>query len=129
MKIRDELLSVDASNTGAGLRIACKVGGLGPAGASGLLALMYPQDFGTVDVFLLAALSNVRSLAEADEICRLEARRMRAADRRSSFALSQGDAVMLIEVMRRQAAALNSRFSTDQWTPRKVDKVLWTSGH
>jgi hypothetical protein len=42
--------------------------------------------------------------------------------------LTVKDGVVLIEIMRRKAAALNAAFEVDSWTPRKVDMVLWTYG-
>ena len=42
--------------------------------------------------------------------------------------LTVKDGVVLIEIMRRKAAANNRLLGTDSWTPRKIDKVLWTYG-
>ncbi len=44
------------------LLAAKKTPGLGFAGASGLLALLYPQKFGTVDQFVVKTLRNVPTL-------------------------------------------------------------------
>jgi hypothetical protein len=38
------------------------------------------------------------------------------------------DGVLVVEVLRRKAADNNRVFQTDAWTPRKLDKVLWTYG-
>jgi len=37
------------------------------------------------------------------------------------------DAILLIEIMRRKAKQLNNWFSNNEWTPRKVDMILWTA--
>jgi hypothetical protein len=54
------------------LRIAKEIHGLGTAGASGLLALMFPQRFGTVDQFVVKALKQVEGLPEAADIDRIK---------------------------------------------------------
>ena len=33
--------------------------------------------------------------------------------------------ILLIQIMRDKAAELNKCFKSDNWTPRKIDKVLW----
>jgi len=47
--IKHRLLEIDPTDLRAGLSAACEIKGLGTAGASGLLALMYPATFATVD--------------------------------------------------------------------------------
>ncbi|MBK9623217.1 MAG: hypothetical protein IPO38_01260 [Rhodocyclaceae bacterium] len=42
--------------------------------------------------------------------------------------LSTKDGVVLIKIMQRKAAQLNQLFGTSEWTPRKIDMVLWTYG-
>jgi len=44
---------------GLALATASRIRWLGTAGASGLLALIYPDSFGTVDQFVVKALSEV----------------------------------------------------------------------
>ena len=68
-RIREQLLALDADDIRLGLRIATSIPGLGTAGASGLLALMYPQKFGTVDQFAVKALRQVEGLPEAEKLC------------------------------------------------------------
>jgi hypothetical protein len=59
LRIRDRLLAIRKEDIEEGLEIAESIHGLGTAGASGLLALMYPEHFGTVDEFLVLALRKV----------------------------------------------------------------------
>jgi hypothetical protein len=49
-QIRRRLLTLDTDDIRSGLKVASAIHGLGTAGASSLLALMYPQQFGTVDL-------------------------------------------------------------------------------
>src|SRR5438445_10495754 len=48
-QVRKRLLTLDPNDISLGLKTAKEIHGLGTAGASGLLALMYPSYFGTVD--------------------------------------------------------------------------------
>jgi hypothetical protein len=100
------------------LESASSIRGLGTAGASGLLAILFPSQFGTVDQFLVKALAEVPELPEA---------RLIVGMKPESLTISDG--VMLIGIMRRKAQELNKACSTTAWTPRKVDMVLWTCGH
>ena len=117
-EIKESILNADHRSIGACLSIARRIPGLGVAGASGLLAVLFPGDFGTVDQFVVYALRDISDLPEKDRV-----RAMRPES------LSQTDAICLMEIFGRQAKALNRRFRTSCWTPRKVDKVLWTVGH
>ena len=117
LRIRDRILAgLDGPIDGA-LNAACDIGGLGPAGASGLLALLRPDAFATIDQFVAKALGEVSSLPEQAAVCRM-----------SPEGLTVKDGVVLITIMRRKAASLNAAFDVDSWTPRKVDMVLWTYG-
>jgi hypothetical protein len=91
--------------------------GLGPAGASGLLAVMFPTAFGTVDQFAVKALQSIPDLPESSIVAKTKPQQ-----------LSLPDAAVLIAIMRRKAAENNQVFQTLAWTPRMVDKVLWTYG-
>jgi hypothetical protein len=89
------------------------VHGLAVAGASGLLALVYPEEFGTVDVMLTQALQQVG----LPQVMRI-----------NPTAIKIEDAVTMIEIMRVKALELNRMFGTHKWTPRLIDRVLWVAG-
>jgi hypothetical protein len=112
--IKKRLLQFNTDDIMEGLRIARKIPGLGTAGASGLLALLYPQRFATVDQFVVKALREVSGLTEAYDIAKM-----------NPEYLSLRDGVMLIKIMRHKAEENNRLFNTGDWTPRKIDKVLW----
>jgi len=116
LAIRDRVLGCENASIGDALRAATEFGGLGPAGASGLLTLLFPAKFGTVDQFAVRALRKVRCLPERDKLGRMKPE-----------SLTIPDGVVLVEIMRRKADSLNDLFNTSGWTPRKVDKVLWAS--
>lgn len=113
-QIRRRLLNLDLDDIRAGFDAASAIHGLGTAGASGLLALMYPQNFGTVDQFVVKALVQVSGLPEAAALARMDPE-----------SLTTDDGVLLIKVLRRKAAENNRVLKSDAWTPRKLDKVLW----
>jgi len=114
-QVRRCLLVLDPEYILSGLKIASLIPGLGAAGASGLLALMYPRHFGTVDQFVVKALRQVQGLPEAEALARMNAE-----------ALTIKEGVLII--LRRKAADNNRVFKSDAWTPRKLDKVLWIYG-
>jgi hypothetical protein len=115
--MREELVSLDPTDITGALQIAWQIPGLGPSGASGLLALLYPQFFGTADQFVVKALRAVPDLPESDIVARMK-----------PGGLGVRDADVLIRIMRRQAGQLSNAFGTTSWTPRAIDKVLWTYG-
>ena len=115
--IRQRLLKLDTEDIRSGLEAAFAIRGLGPPGSSGLLALMYPDKFGTIDQFVVKALRLVPGLPEAA-----------ALNRMNPDSLKISDGVVIIGLLRRKAAENNRLFKSKAWTPRKLDKVLWTYG-
>ena len=115
-QIKNALIELDKTDIKLGLKTAQRIRGLGPAGASGLLAVMYPSHFATVDQFVVKALSTVNRLPEKEKIKNMNPDNLKLTD-----------GVLLVEIMRRKAAELNNKFSSNTWTPRKVDMVLWVS--
>lgn len=116
LTIRGRVLGCENASIRDALRAATDFKGIGPAGASGLLALLFPTKFGTVDQFAVCALRKVRCLPERDKLMRMNP---------ESLTIANG--VVLLEIMRRKAVSLNELFNTSEWTPRKVDKLLWAS--
>lgn len=112
--IKDKLFSFDRKDIRKGLSIAYSIRGLGSAGASGLLAVLFPEDFGTVDQFVVKNLQKIEDLPEREVIARISP---------EGITLSQAE--VLISILKRKATLLNEVNRTDFWTPRKVDMVLW----
>lgn len=83
-----------------------------------MLAVLFPELFGTVDQFLVKALRQIPNLPQKAII-----------DAMNPESLKHDEGVLLVQIMRLKAAELNRLFSTTQWTPRKIDMVLWTYGH
>lgn len=115
--IKFQLLELDASDIRAGLLIAQKIKGLGTAGASGLLALMYPTTFATVDQFVVKSLREVGEMPENALLAKMKPE-----------SLKTHYGVILIQILTRKAAENNRLFGVDLWTPRKIDQILWTYG-
>jgi hypothetical protein len=78
------------------------------------LAVLFRKWFGTVDRFVVEALAEVPSLPERQKLLRMKPK-----------SLTDDDAVVLIDILRKKAAQLNELFHTDEWTPRKIDMILW----
>ena len=115
--IQRALFSFQLSNVRLGLKIACLIRGLGCAGASGLLSVLFPGDYGTVDQFVVKALCQCDK-SHGDELHRIDP---------ENITLDQ--AVLLEQLLRDKARQLNEENRTTCWSPRRVDKVLWTFGH
>jgi len=115
-RIKQKLLTVERSQIAEANETAKQIPGLGTAGASGLLAVLYPTLFGTVDQFAVKALHAIPNLPDAELIAQ-----MKPED------LTTLNAVVLVRIMRRQAKLLSDALGSP-WTPRAVDKILWTYG-
>ncbi|HEV2551717.1 MAG TPA: hypothetical protein VGU20_30690 [Stellaceae bacterium] len=107
-QLRSRLLTLDTTDVRSALKVACEIPGLGTAGSSDLLALMYPRDFGTVDQFVVNALRQVDGLPEAQAITRM-----------NPGGLTIRDGVILIDILHRKAADNNRVFKSSEWTPRR----------
>lgn len=97
------------------LEMAVQIPGLGVAGASGLLALLSPLLYGTVDQF---AVRNLQQLADIPE--------HRAIASVNPMAIGKSGFILITDIYRTKAEALNRRFSCTRWTPRRIDRVLWS---
>jgi len=111
-QIRVAILRLDHSDIATSLTTACEIRGLGVAGASGLLSLLFPHHYSTVDQFVVKALSEVDQHADA-------VRGM------NPDGLKVSDGVTLTKIMRAKAAENNARFNSTFWTPRTIEMALW----
>ena len=114
-EIHHLMFKYNPENIGNCLRNAQRIRGLGIAGASGLLSLLFPKYFGTVDQFVVKSLLSIEGLTEHETL---------KAINPDSIKLKEG--VLLVEIMKNKAVELNKIFNTDTWTPRKIDKILWS---
>ncbi len=110
--IKNEFIKLDKANIKASIKIVSKIKGLGPIGASGLLALLYPKFYGTVDQFVVKVLMKTK---EYHELKLIEP---------EDININQTEYV--INILKKKADDLNKLFSTDFWTPRKIDMILWS---
>jgi hypothetical protein len=123
-EIKARLFSHDRARIGEALAIPQEIKGIGPAGAAGLLSVLFPESYGTADVFVVKSLTSVRTLPERQSILRM----LRVNKKgKHEITVSHLHAVLLIEVMRKKARDLNILFNSADWTPRKVDMVLWSN--
>ena len=110
-----DLYEDDPDDTKSLLELLSLIKGLGTAGASGLLAILYPTHYGTVDQKIVKALKKVNDLPDKDVVQKME-----------EMSLSSNDGVILESIFRNKAIQLNGSFNSDKWTPRRIDMVLWT---
>ena len=116
-QIHNQIFSTDRSKATDMLTVVSHIRGLGIAGASGLLAVLFPEQYGTVDQFVVLSLLAIDELPEHERLGKMK----------PEF-LSLKDGVLLEVIMRQKALELNQKFHTDRWTPRKIDMVLWAYG-
>lgn len=114
--IQKQLFTFDLNDIREGLKIASSIRGLATAGGSGLLAVLFPEHFGTVDQFIVKALQSIDDISESVRVSRVKPDN-----------ISIDDGVVIIKIMREKAAELNRIFGTSAWTPRAIDMVLWSS--
>ena len=115
--IQARLFAASKKDVSSCLRIASEIKGLGTAGASGLLAVLFPEDFGTVDQFVAKRLMEIEHPIYHTALSNM-----------NPEVLKLKEGVILIEIMKEKAKELNQKFNTDFWTPRKIDMVLWSFG-
>lgn len=108
--IQTRLFSMPKDNVGKCLGVACEIYGLGTAGASGLLAILFPADFGTVDQFVVRRLQEINHPIYNTELNKM-----------NPEGLKIKDGIILVEIMKEKAKELNKKFNTDFWTPRRID--------
>jgi hypothetical protein len=110
--IRKEILSIDTDDIKSSLATVCEIKGLGIAGASGLLSLMFPKYFATVDQFVVKALLEVES-------------QKHLVEHMNPDGLTLKNGVVLTEMIREKASSMNEVFHTNFWTPRTIEMALW----
>jgi hypothetical protein len=98
-----------------------RIRGLDYPSASGLLALMFKEWYGSVDRGVLESLCKIEALPEKSRIGEIRAWVKVQKDWRES------DAVLVINMVRRKAAQLNAWFGANRWTPHKITMILRTS--
>lgn len=116
-KIHQDIFNAFTNNpddTKGLFKITIQIHGLGTAGVSGLLAVLFPEHYGTIDQFVVYALRKL----ELPEQCVLE--------KMNPQGLTVKDAVELETILRRKAMELNKKFNTTNWNPKRIDMVLWT---
>lgn len=109
--IKAQFLSVEKVNIKESLMLLSQIKGLGIAGASGLLALLYPEIYGAVDQFVVNGLIKTKEFPELKLIEPV------------NITLYQG--VHIIKILQQKAKELDKKFKTNFWTPRKIDMILW----
>lgn len=115
--IHKRLFALSKDNIFDCLSVANEIYGLGTAGASGLLSILFPQHFGTVDQFVVKRLREIKHPIYQYKL-----------EKMNPESLNNKDGVILVSIMREKAEELNRNFDTNFWTPRKIDMVLWAFG-
>lgn len=113
-----EVCNRNIEDTEGVLQEVIKIRGLGIAGASGLMAILYPEYYGTLDQFLIKSLLSIDDLENKYRI---------ALEKMKKTELTLLDGVLLEEILRNKASELNKKFGEEKWTPKQIDMVLWAN--
>lgn len=116
-EIKTAIFESDKLNIENCLKITVKIRGLGVAGASGLLSILFPKYFATLDQFVVKSLMQISDLPNKEKISTINPENIKI-----------DEAVILIKTLRDKSNELNLAFDTDFWTPRKLDMILWSIG-
>lgn len=84
-KIKRELFSFDLENIKQGLEIASGIHGLGIAGASVLLALLFPEYFGAVDQCVVLDLLRIKGIKQIEWILNMNPNNIRLKDVKQTY--------------------------------------------
>lgn len=109
LEVKNDLFSFNLNDVELGLKIAHRIRGLGIAGASGLLSVLFPSYFGTVDQFVVKALLEIENLPEKSKLLEMD-----------PMNLKYSDGVLLINIMKNKADELNMIFHSEKWSPRSM---------
>lgn len=115
--IQRRLFSTNLSDIAECLSTAMEILGLGPSGGSGLLSILFPSYFGTVDRFVVESLQKIDGINYEHKLSKMNPENLKPED-----------GVFIVKIFREKAKELNAKFNTDFWTPRKIDMVLWAYG-
>lgn len=127
--IKTAIAHAHKTNVLACLEIATTIDGFGIPSGSGLLAVLYPEHFGTIDQLILRAF---REIPHVNQEYQLDSR---THSNNEYFSGKKTDrarlrlAEELIDLFIQRAAENNNLFGTSMWTPRKVEMALWTTQH
>jgi len=114
--IKRRVFACDPEKTRELLEAVDEIYQFGVPSASGLLSLLFPSYFGTVDRFAIQFLQRIEELKDNTKIQRIKPKN-----------ISLDDAVQAISIMRVQAAKNNHLFRTDYWTARRIDMILYAT--
>ncbi|MDT2738216.1 hypothetical protein P7H00_13990 [Enterococcus pseudoavium] len=113
-EIQKEIFSFNLSDTPMGLTIVTKIKGLGVAGGSGLLSLLFPSFFGTVDEQAIKALLATEQYKDDPILNKIKTQDIK---------IKEG--VYLNNIYQKKSHELNQLFGSYCWTPRDIDVILW----
>ena len=105
---------ISPNDTESLLEIVTRIKGLGVAGSSGLLSILFPCNYGTLDQHLVKSLCYISELPEHSSL-----------EDMTPENLTIPDGIILESILRKKAAELNQKFNTSRWTPRRIDKILY----
>ncbi|GAB6161212.1 hypothetical protein JCM12298_03710 [Desulfothermus naphthae] len=106
-KIKKEILVIDPLEIRESIATVLKIKGIGVGGATGLLSLIFPKYFGTLDQFLVIALQNISS----------------SLQNINPNNLNLDDAVRLTKILRKISSSLNNTIIINCFRVIRMNKM------
>jgi hypothetical protein len=108
------------------IKIVDEIKGLSVIGASGLLALTYPEVYGTVDVKVVKSFHALGMFTDVPlKLVRSKDKKGRPRSTEKAT-ISAPMAARMMDVMDIKGKELNRAFGNiNKWKPRSIDRVLW----
>lgn len=120
-EVMDRLSRLNRRNPEECIELLIGLDYIGIPMATGLLALLFPEDFGTLDRIILRNLKSIPDISSLFGLQNIDEQFLSRKTRRAVNLASN-----FIHLFRRKAEELNTLFETDAWTPRKIDMALWS---
>jgi hypothetical protein len=125
-RVRGILVNPSGRTKAEMIKIVDEVNGLSVIGASGLLALTYPEVYGTVDVKVVKSFHALGMFKDVP-LKLVPSKDKKGKPRITEKAtISAPTAAQMMDVMDDKGKELNRAFGNiNKWKPRSIDRVLW----
>jgi hypothetical protein len=113
---RDMQAVMDSGGFTEALSLVREIDGIGMSAGSAIVALLFPELCATADSRVVRFLRQIFDLPEQPKLRSI----------RDPKNLRSCDAVTIVQIVQRKSVELNKKFDLQCWTPRLVERCLWT---
>lgn len=108
--------AMEKGGAGDAIPLLLRIAGFGPSSVAALLALLFPESCAAASEGVMRFLHAVSALPQRARLLAIG----------SPKPLTDEAVLLLMEVFREKAASLNREFGLHCWTPRLVERCVWT---